>query len=165
MTRHLVTRADVQPHLDAAAGVLEHAARGDLLLGDGDVVPRVEDDGDVCDGVGCHEAPPVALRDAAESTGHVPPLQQPRFSSIEPRSAARCPLTSEVAAVIVCCKRHGEPSQDPVHEKRRSLSLFSENVIPGGISHDAQGRGQGPGQRAFLRAPTWTWSASTTWQP
>src|SRR6185369_3120744 len=34
--RHLVAGPDVLPHLDTAAGVLEHAARSDLLLGDGD---------------------------------------------------------------------------------------------------------------------------------
>src|SRR5262245_50349121 len=52
--RHLVSGADVLPDLDVVARVLEHGARGNLLLGDGHVVPWIEDESDVGDGPGSH---------------------------------------------------------------------------------------------------------------
>src|SRR5262249_34654236 len=52
--RHLVAGPDVLPHLDMAARILEHRARGDLLLDDGHIVLGVEHDGDISDGVACH---------------------------------------------------------------------------------------------------------------
>src|SRR5262249_45081097 len=73
--RHLVAGTDVLPHLDAAARVLEHGARGNLLLGDGHVVSLVEDEGDVGDGIGSHACSSYPPWYAGQSTGRPPTLQ------------------------------------------------------------------------------------------